>query len=167
MRPVEHAYAVSLSRWRTAAIVVSALAALELAALGAIAVTSLAHSVSRSVHRAAVDKVGGPSPVRHQATTRHAILARGDTGVLVLNGNGIAGAAADAAATLHRRGYIVSGVGNANAQGSTQTLVMYRGHFGAEARRLARDVHASIVTPLDGMKPSQLMGAQVVLVLGT
>jgi hypothetical protein len=43
---------------------------------------------------------------------------------------------------------------------------MYRGKFRPEALRLARDVHARLVTPLDGLRPSQLMGAQLVLVLG-
>jgi hypothetical protein len=43
---------------------------------------------------------------------------------------------------------------------------MYRHGYRAEAARLARDAHARIVTPLDGMRPSALMGAQVVLVVG-
>jgi hypothetical protein len=43
---------------------------------------------------------------------------------------------------------------------------MYRGKFRREALRLAHDVHAKLVTPLDGMRTSQLMGAQLVLVLG-
>jgi hypothetical protein len=44
---------------------------------------------------------------------------------------------------------------------------MYRGMFRPEAVRLAHDVHASVVAPLDGLKPSELMGAQLVLVLGS
>ena len=43
---------------------------------------------------------------------------------------------------------------------------MYRHGYRAEAARLARDAHARIVTPLDGMRSSALMGAQVVLVVG-
>ena len=167
MRSVENAYAVSLSRWRTATIAASALAAAELVALAVIGTTALAHTVSRHVQRAAVDSVAGTTPTRESAARAHGILARSDTGVLVLNGNGVAGAAASAAASLHAHGYIVSGVGNANSQGTTRTLVMYRGNFRGEARRLARDVHGATVTPLDGIKTSQLMGAQLVLVLGS
>jgi hypothetical protein len=43
---------------------------------------------------------------------------------------------------------------------------MYRPGYRAEAARLAKDVHTSIVAPLDGMRPAALMGAQVVLVVG-
>jgi hypothetical protein len=123
--------------------------------------------VSRNVHRAAIDKVAGPSPAAHSALKGHKILARSDTSVLVLNANGVAGAAASAANALRRRGYLVSGVGNADVQGTTRTMVMYRGKFRPEARRLAHDVHARLVTPLDGMAPSELLGGQLALVLGT
>jgi len=163
---VEHAYAVSLSRWRTATIVASALAAVELAVLAVIGATMLAHTVSHTVQRAAVEKVAGPAPTQHHTAAAHKILARGDTGVLVLNANGVAGAAATAAAQLRARGYLVSGVGNADSQGTTRTMVMYRGNFLPEARRLAHDIGGAVVTPLDGIAPSQLLGAQVALVLG-
>jgi hypothetical protein len=167
MRSVEHAYAVSLSRWRTATFAASALAVVELVVLAVIGVTAVAHTVSRNVHRAAVEKVAGPAPVQRRTTRGHAVLARNDTGVLVLNANGVAGAAATAASSLRTRGYLVAGVGNADSQGSTRTLVMYRGAFRPEARRLAHEVGGAVVTPLDGMKPSQLLGAQLVLVLGS
>jgi len=39
----------------------------------------------------------------------------------------------------------------------------YRG----EAARLARDLHLGAVSPLDGLKKSDLLGAQVALILGT
>jgi hypothetical protein len=162
---VEHAYAVELSRWRTATIVASALALAELVALAVIGATMLAHTVSHTVQRAAVDKVAGPAPAQHRSA-RGPVLARSDTAVLVLNANGIAGAAASAATRLRARGYIVSGVGNADSQ-TTRTMVMYRGRYLREARRLARDAGGAVVTPLDGLKPSQLMGAQLALVLGS
>ena len=163
---MEHALALSVSRWRAAALGVSALAALELFVLGAIGFKALAKTVSRDVHTAALNKVAGPPPVKHRTVAGRATLPRSDTAVLVLNGNGVAGAAAAGAERVRTRGYVVTGVGNAQTQGQTRTLVMYRGRFRAEALRLARDVHARLVTPLDGMRPSQLMGAQLVLVLG-
>jgi hypothetical protein len=49
----------------------------------------------------------------------------------------------------------------------THTLVMYRPGYGAEGARLARDLHIRIVSPLDGMRVSQLDGSHVVLVLGS
>ena len=44
---------------------------------------------------------------------------------------------------------------------------MYRDGYRAEAARLAKDLHVRMFTPLDGMAPGQLMGAQLVLVVGT
>jgi hypothetical protein len=105
--------------------------------------------------------------VQHRAGHGRPVLPRDETGVLVLNGSGVAGAAAGNADHLRGLGYLVSGVGNADATGTARTLVMYRGKFRAEALRLAHDVHVRMVTPLDGMKPSDLMGAQLALVLGS
>lgn len=163
---MEHALALSVSRWRAAALGFSVLAVLELVVLGAIGFKALAKTVSRDVQTAALNKVAGPRPVKHPTAAGRATLPRGETGVLVLNGNGISGAAAAGAERVRGRGYVVTGVGNAETEGQTRTLVMYRGKFRPEALRLARDVHARLVTPLDGMRPSQLMGAQLVLVLG-
>lgn len=163
---MEHALALSVSRWRAAALGAVLLAVLELVVLGAIGFKALARTVSRDVQTAALNKVAGAPPVKHRTAAGRPTLPRGDTGVLVLNGNGVAGAAAAGAESVRGRGYVVTGVGNAETQGATRTLVMYRGKFRPEALRLARDVHARMVTPLDGMRPSQLMGAQLVLVLG-
>ena len=166
-RPVEHAYALSRSRWRTATLVTAAVAAIELVALGAIGFKALARTVQHDVQAAAVAKVAGPAPAAKPGPTGHTLLPRDETGVLVLNGNGVPGAAAAGAESVRARGYVVAGVGNANTHGSTRTLVMYRGKVRAEAARLARDVHGAVVTPLDGMKPAELMGAELVLVLGS
>jgi hypothetical protein len=170
---VESSYAPSIggSRWRTATIAVSALAALELAVLIAIGVSALGRSVAHHVQNAAYAKVAGlqarPAP-RRPAAAGAPKLSRAETHVLVLNGSGAAGAAGATADRLRARGYLISGVGNAATQSSsTRTLVMYRGGYRAEAARLARDTHARIVTPLDGMRRGALMGAQVVLVVGT
>jgi hypothetical protein len=43
---------------------------------------------------------------------------------------------------------------------------MYRPGYEPEARRLAKDVGIRVVGPLDGMKPRQLLGAHVALILG-
>jgi hypothetical protein len=110
------------------------------------------------------------SPLKHRAPGRpepkHPTLTRAQTSVLVLNANGITGAAATEASRARARGYKVSGTGNAPlTQG--QSVVLYRPGHEPEGRRLARDEGISIVGPLDGIKPRQLHGAQVVIVLGT
>jgi len=168
---VEQTYAPSLqvSRWRTATILVSVLAALELLALVAIGVTIVGKSVANQVRVAAVEKVAGaqtqpqrPTPV---GTPK---LSRSDTDVIVFNGDGVAGAAAAQADKLRTLGYLIASVGNApRPSPGGRTLVMYGNGYRAEAARLAKDVGANIVTPLDGMKPSSLLGAQLVLVVGT
>jgi hypothetical protein len=158
---------VSVTRWRTATIVATGLALFELGVLGVIVGTHLARGVSARVQEAAVTKVAGPAPAKPKATRgAPPVLARSETSVLVLNGNGIAGAAAASADRIRSKGYLVASVGNADSRSAARTVVMYRGRYAREARRLARDVGAPIVTPLDGMKPRELMGAQLVLLLG-
>jgi hypothetical protein len=86
--------------------------------------------------------------------------------VLVLNGNGIQGAAAEAASLVKARGYVVRRVGNAPRTGYARTMVEYGPGFRAEAVRFGRDLNASVIAPLDGMRPAQLYGAHLVLILG-
>jgi hypothetical protein len=43
---------------------------------------------------------------------------------------------------------------------------MYRPGFAGEGKRLGRDLGVKLVTPLDGMRLSQLHGSHLVLVLG-
>ena len=43
---------------------------------------------------------------------------------------------------------------------------MYRPGFEQEADRLANDVHVRRVVPLDGMRPGELQGAHLALIIG-
>ena len=86
--------------------------------------------------------------------------------MLVLNGNGVQGAAALAAQLAQARGYPVLDVGNATKTGYARTIVMYRPGFRSEALRFRHDLNLSVVAPLDGMKPAELKGAQLVEILG-
>jgi hypothetical protein len=94
------------------------------------------------------------------------MLDRSAISVMVLNGNGHAGAAHAAADRVSRHGYLLGTVGNAKGT-SPRTLIMYRVGYEAEGKRLGRDLHVRIVRPLDGIKTSQLLGAHLVLILGT
>jgi hypothetical protein len=160
-----YAAPLELSRWRTATFLVAALAVLELIALLAIGVTFLGKSVAHQVQAAATSKIEAPIRPR-TVVPGQPKLTRGETDVLVLNGGGVAGAAAAASDKVRALGYLIGGVGNAST-GATQTLVMFRDGYRAEAARLAKDLGAKLYAPLDGMKPSQLMGAQLVLVVGS
>ncbi len=86
--------------------------------------------------------------------------------VLVLNGNGRQGAAAVIAARAQQRGYRIGGVANAPRSDFARSIVMYKPGFIGEGRRLGRDLGVALVTPLDGMRASQLKGAHLVFILG-
>jgi len=162
---VEHAVPFEAVRpWRTAAILASGLAAVELLALIVAGTVLLGHSVASHRARAAAK----PAAIKPATTkpSRHAELPRAKTRVVVLNGNGEAGAAAAEASAIRARGYKISAVGNAPRSSVGPTLVMYRPGFAAEAHRLARDTGISIVSALDGLQPSSLRRAQLVVVLG-
>ena len=93
-------------------------------------------------------------------------LGRGETLVIVLNGNGSPGAASDTAALVQSRGYLIAGTANAPRTDFARSIVMFRpGHRG-EAERLARDFKLTRVAPLDGLRPADLQGAHVALIVG-
>ena len=152
--------------WRKATIAVTVFAALELVALAGLGMALLGNPLARHLKAeaaaAAAPRVRTEPAVLPTKTT----LARAQTSVIVLNGNGRAGAASEEADRLTARGYLIASTGNAPER-SARTLVMYRRGYAAEGLRLAHDLHVKLVTPLDGMRTSQLMGAHLVLLIGT
>ena len=159
--------------WRTATLVASLVAALELVLLlGAAALfvaKPLAHSLqhhAEAVAYAPVKKTAFTPPVPKKVVVGKAKLPRAKTGVLVLNGNGRAGAAAAEAAKLHSLGYPVSAAGNARRQDYATSVVLYRKGYQAEAVRLASDLKIKVTGPLDGLSTSALHGGKLALILG-
>jgi LytR cell envelope-related transcriptional attenuator len=152
--------------WRRATIAVSVLAALEFAGLAVIALVVLGNPLGRQLRESAAAAATPPKRSSTAAAAKRPALPRDETSVMVLNGNGRAGAAHAAAARVHARGYVLGDVGNAQ-QLTPHTVVMYRPGYAAEGRRLGRDLHVRLVRPLDGMRPRQLMGAHLVLIVGT
>lgn len=156
--------------WKRATILASLIAAIELVALVGAGVLLLAKPLAHIVRKQA--EVHALAPAKHVATIPHTVLptipkvSRSETGVLVLNGNGRNGAASTEAATLRGLGYLISGTGNAPRHDYASTVVMFRPGFHAEALRLARDLKLKVVGPLDGLRPGQLMGADLVVLLG-
>lgn len=160
-----------LRPWRTATFVASLVAALELVALVAIGLVVIAKPLAHRVGAAAESKALAPiKPARHTSPTPASLaepkLSRARTSVLVLNGGGVSGAAAAVSARASGVGYRIAAVGNAPKSDYTRTLVMYRQGFAPEAARLARDLRVKIVGPLDGLRPAQLAGAQVAIIVG-
>jgi hypothetical protein len=166
----------TVQQWRTATMVISAVAFAELVLLlvvgGALLVKPAnADDVTRTrpIFEAATApatkaRVVSKGTLRPPAET--AELPRRKVSVLVLNGNGRQGAAALAASRVQHRGYRVGGVANAPSHTYAHSIVLYRPGFKGETRRLARDLGVRVVSPLDGMRPAQLRGAHAVLILG-
>jgi len=159
--------------WRTAVLVVAAIAAVELILLvmlgGALlAKPTSAHSGhATATHEMATPKAKPrPAPTKTTKAAAPAQLPRRKVTVVILNGNGRQGAAATAASRVSGRGYRIGLVANAPSHDYATSLVMYRPGFRGEASRLARDLGVKVVSPLDGVRPSQLHGAQAVLILG-
>ena len=154
--------------WRTATLVATGFAAVELVILLAIAVVALGRPLVH--HHAAAARTAASSAPAHTivapAPTKPR-LARGDLEVEILNGNGRQGAAASEASTVRGLGYVVGNVGNAARADYTRSVVMYRRGYRAEGLRLGRDLGIRAVGPLDGLHPSDLMGAHLAVVIGS
>jgi len=168
---VEHSLTSIESPWRTATVVLGAIAGLQFVVLIVLLVALLAEPVTQHVTRAAQEQVlapVAPKPAAKQAPGLAAPkLARSETSVAILNGNGRAGAAAAAAERVRKIGYTIGSVGNASNTDYVRSLVMYRRGHAGEGKRLARDLGIKAVGPLDGMKPSQLLGAHAAVIIGS
>jgi LytR cell envelope-related transcriptional attenuator len=164
--------------WRAAAMVATAIAAVELFILllvgfvfGAKAFsdrtkTATVAAIQREVPSAATtsakkDKAGAKTKSKPSGP-----LPRGRTSVVVLNGNGIPGAAATSADRAHSLHYVITATGNAPRTDFQRSLVMFRPGFKAAAIRLAKDMSIKRVTPLDGVTKGDLQGAQLALIIG-
>ncbi|MDX6486894.1 MAG: LytR cell envelope-related transcriptional attenuator [Gaiellaceae bacterium] len=169
---MQHAEPIPASfPWRTATVVVGAVAAVELVVLIGIGAVHLApkhHATAAAppVHRAAIATTL-PASTRAGAPAPHPLRPRALVKVLVLNGNGVQGAAATAAEHLQIWGYTVGGAQNAQRHDYAQSMVMYAPGWAKEARRLAHDESVRLVAPVDGLTPATLKGSKIVLILGT
>ena len=119
-----------------------------------------------TVARAAGEQETAASAQDGAGRTTRPLLPRRDVSVLVLNGNGVPGAASTAAERVHARNYVVAATGNAPRSDFSRSVFMDRPGLAGEARRLARDVGIRRVAPLDGLRARDLQGAHVALVVG-
>jgi hypothetical protein len=165
------------SGWRRAALLAAAVAALELVALVVVALAFIAKPFAdepaaqkpAEPARVAQESSGKEGPGAEKATAPvRAERSRAETRVLVLNGNGISGAAGMKADVIERFRYQVAGVSDAARRDFPRTVVMYRSGFRGEGERLADDLGLAggRAMPLDGMRPADLGGAQLVVIVG-
>ena len=162
--------------WRTATIVASLVAAVELVLIAVLAIAlfgqplldwaqgTAQHSTAPAAKKR--EPVSVEQRVQPRAAPAKPKLARTETSVLVLNGNGVSGAAASTGALVRQKGYVIAAVGNAARSDYRRSVVMYRPGYAPEAARFARDLRVEIVSPLDGLRTKDLMGAHVAVVIG-
>ena len=159
-------YPVQPNRWRTRALVLAAIAALELLVLVGVGVFAAGRVLAGEV--ATVARAHELAPPKRRAipeTTNRALLERTEVSVVVLNGNGISGVAGQTASRVRAKTYVVAKVGNA-PRTYAKSMVMFRKGLRPEAERLAKEVGVKVVGPLDGLRASDLMGAHLAVVLG-
>jgi len=171
--------------WRTATLVATAVAGVELIGLITIGAFHYSHALrpasaaSQAVlapthahHAAAKPKVHRkvvpvPKKDRFGYVSTHALRPRSQVPVLVLNANGVQGAAHTEAARLQALGYPIGGAANAPSHHYAQSMVMYLPGFRAEAQRLAHESSIRLVAPVDGLTPATLSGSRLVVLLGS
>jgi hypothetical protein len=166
---VQHAEPIPTSfPWRGATLVVGAIAAIELVVLIGVVALHLVptHAAARTAAPAKAQHVRTLAHVAKKipAVPSHRLRARTSVRVLVLNGNGLQGAASTEAARLQSAGYRISGAKNAQRHDYARSMVLYAPGWVKEARRLAHDAGIRLVAPVDGMK---LKASQAVVILGS
>jgi LytR cell envelope-related transcriptional attenuator len=163
--------------WRSAALIATSVAAVELFVLVVVGLVVFGKFLHGQVDRATDPMAVAQEAVARetaettktagaQGQTRRPMLDRRETSVIVLNGNGVAGAAATMAERVHARSYTIAGSDNA-PRPVNRSAVMYRPGYDREARRLARDFRIRRISPLDGLRVRQLQGAQLALIIGS
>src|SRR4051794_25784866 len=148
---MEHAHDL-IRPWRRATIAVSAVAALELLALTIVAIVMFGNPLLSHFSESAASAA---TPPRHSAAppaTKKPALPRNEVSVMVLNGNGEAGAAHAAADRVQAHGYRLGDVGNAPAVMPHSGGVFPPG-LAAEGRRPARGLHRGLARPPHGVAP--------------
>ena len=166
LSPVEHSvqYEPAARPWRTLTLIASGVAAVEFLILFSVFVAKplVAHLKRAAVASATSSAADIPKPPP-LAKPR---LSRSQTKVVVLNGNGVTGAAGAEASRVRGRGYRVTSVADAGRTDYPSSIVMYRAGYRPEGVRLRRDLRVHVVGPLDGMKPRALRKAELVVIVG-
>jgi LytR cell envelope-related transcriptional attenuator len=151
---VEHVQPLSRPfPWRLATLVASAVV---LATLGALVLTRGPGQTRPEPGPGRVQKGPALPPAR----------PRGRISVLVLNGNGIGGAAGTAATGLLARGYRHAIPTDAPNLDYSRSLVLFRPGWEREAKRLSHDVRIATVAPLDGRVAPLYAHVPLVVILG-
>jgi hypothetical protein len=154
---VEHAPPLNRTYpWRLVVLVLSALALAILAAL------VLAHRPAQTRPEPASGRVAK----KQAAPPATPLRPRSSISVLVLNGNGISGAAGNEATSVIAWGYRHAIPADAPGHGYARSLVLYRPGWQREAERLAREVRIPTVATLDGRVSPEYAHVPLLVILG-
>ena len=147
---MEHAHPLDRPfPWRTLALAASVLA------LGAGSVVAL------------VDRPAAPgSRQARQAPALPPLRPRSRISVLVLNGNGVSGAAGTTATAILARGYSHAIPSDAPQLDYARSVVLFRSGWRREAGRLAKDAGIRAVATLDGRVAPAYAHVPLILILG-
>lgn len=148
--------------WRAAAVAACVVALIELTALIALAGVRIFDVHHTAAISPPATRLSGSTASR---TVVQPLRARSRVSVLVLNGNGVSGAAGTEATQLLSRGYRHAVPADA-ATTYAQSVVLFRPGWQREGQRLAQDVGIRSAAPLDVRLPRSDRGYQVVLILG-
>src|SRR4029453_17741576 len=150
-----------LQPWRAAAMIATAVAVIELflllligfvvgaKAFGDKTEAATVAAIKRQVPQAATASSQDGKPAAQGKSKEHALLPRGRTSVVVLNGNGIPGAAATTADTAHNLHYVITATANAPSTFS-RSVVMFRPGYKPAAQRLPPETGHKRGTPPAG-----------------
>jgi len=106
------------------------------------------------------------TPDKHTTTSPVPLRPRSATSVLVLNGNGKAGAASDIATRLLTHRYRSAFAMDAQVMTYARSVILFRRGWAGEAERLAKDARIHAVAPLDGRLPAGNSQYPLVAIVG-
>jgi LytR cell envelope-related transcriptional attenuator len=151
---VEHVQPLSRPfPWRLATLVGSALV---LAIFGALVLT----------HKQGPARPAARSGQARKGPALPPLRPRSRISVLVLNGNGVSGAAGSEATSILSRGYRHATPTDAPSLGYVRSLVLFRPGWQREAERLAHDARIPTAAPLDGRVAPRYTHVPLVVILG-
>jgi LytR cell envelope-related transcriptional attenuator len=151
---VEHAHPLDRNfPWRTVLLAVSVLAL-------------AAGSVVALVDRPTATRIGPGARHAQPGPALPPLRPRSRVSVLVLNGNGLSGAAGKEATAILARGYRHAIPADAQNLNYARSVVLFRPGWQREAQRLARDLRIRIVGTLDGGVAPQYAHVPLIVILG-
>ena len=153
---MEHAQPFTRPLPRRTFVLTGLLLAVVLLVAGGLALAFRGHTAKPAAEKSQFGKATPPTPLRPRSTTS----------VLVLNGNGVGGAAGTMATRLLDAGYRHAIPTDAPNSTYARSLVLFRPGWQREAERLGKDARIATVAPLDGRLAPAYAHVPLVVILG-